>query len=470
MDWKKYENEIFEAFKAAYPNAKISFNQKIVGRYSKIERQIDVLIEGRIAGKKIRLVIDGKYYSKKIDVKEVDSFISMVEDIDAVQGILVTSKGYSEGAINRAYYGPTDIELDILNFEELKQYQNFQAIPYSGQHGVIISAPFGWVIDGTKYPGYVATLYQRGNTHDSAVKSKEFMYVNIFTFNKKVKNLKDILELQKEETLLYHPKSTFEYTDFIERSDKKKTLLRKILRNEINIEEYTAFVEFDDFCVFCVLFTPEQLKAKNIRKLEYVIERLLSCNIVQDSITDVRIRDLRELLKMSESDQKKADILIEIAKTYRSIEDLDKATTAYKESLLIFPHNYGANLGLLEMGYNTSNRNNLIDTFYHLAPGNRQLCKDIVHLGVENNEIEFTEQLLLTKVNNQKDKEALGNIYFSLGELFCMIEKSAKALRYFKKAKENFSECFNEQHPAIEALNKAITELKMQNYGNDESS
>ena len=105
MDWRQYENEIFEAFKTAYPNAKISFNQKIIGRYSKIERQIDVLIEGRIAGKKIRLVIDGKYYSENIDVKEVDSFISMVEDIDAVQGILVTSKGYSEGAINRAYYG-----------------------------------------------------------------------------------------------------------------------------------------------------------------------------------------------------------------------------------------------------------------------------------------------------------------------------------------------------------------------------
>ena len=82
-DWRKYEKEIFDTFRRAYPDAKINYNQKILGRYSKIKRQIDVLIEGRIAGKKLRLIIDGKYYSENIDVKEVESFISMVEDVDA---------------------------------------------------------------------------------------------------------------------------------------------------------------------------------------------------------------------------------------------------------------------------------------------------------------------------------------------------------------------------------------------------
>ena len=163
MDWKKYETEIFENFKEAYPNTKISYNQEIVGRYSKVKRQIDVLIEGRIAGKKLRIVLDGKYYSKKIDVKQVDSFISMVEDIDAAQGILITSKGYSKAAINRAYYGPTDIELDILNFDELKQFQGFGGIVHSGWHGATFPAPFGWVLDGTRRVGSIANLYQRGN-------------------------------------------------------------------------------------------------------------------------------------------------------------------------------------------------------------------------------------------------------------------------------------------------------------------
>lgn len=146
MDWKKYEKEIFETFRQAYPDAKISYNQKVIGRYSKIERQIDVLIEGRIAGKKLRLIIDGKYYSENIDVKEVESFISMVEDVGAAQGILITSKGYSQAAINRAYYGPTDIELDILNFEELKQFQGFGGTITKGWHGAVIPAPLGGLL------------------------------------------------------------------------------------------------------------------------------------------------------------------------------------------------------------------------------------------------------------------------------------------------------------------------------------
>ena len=149
MDWKKYEQEIFETFRVFYPDAKITFNEKVVGRYSKIERQIDVLVEGRLAGTKIRLIIDAKYYSEKIDVKHVESFLGMADDTGAAQGILITSKGYSQAAINRAYYGPNNIELDILNFEELRRFQGFGGNIFKGCHGAIIPAPFGWILDGT---------------------------------------------------------------------------------------------------------------------------------------------------------------------------------------------------------------------------------------------------------------------------------------------------------------------------------
>ncbi|CAN5433083.1 hypothetical protein BH10ACI1_BH10ACI1_20150 [soil metagenome] len=46
MEWKKYEQEIYETFMEFYPDAKISYNQKLLGKYSKVKRQIDVLIEG----------------------------------------------------------------------------------------------------------------------------------------------------------------------------------------------------------------------------------------------------------------------------------------------------------------------------------------------------------------------------------------------------------------------------------------
>ena len=279
MDWRKYEFEIFDTFKRVYPNTTIKFNQKIKGRFSKVDRQIDILIEGRIAGKKFRLVIDGKYYSKKIDVTQVDSFISMVEDIEAVQGILITSRGYSKAAINRAYYGPSDIELDILNFDELKNFQCIQAIALNNMHGAIIPAPFGWIVDVEKRDLFIATIYQRGMSFDKATKESEFIYINIISYDEKTKSIDEVLDFNKKISLSNYSKPTFEVLPTIERVDHKKTILSKILRVDTKLEEYSAFIDFEVFCVICVLFTHKEVSSKNIRKLEYVIERLMPIEI-----------------------------------------------------------------------------------------------------------------------------------------------------------------------------------------------
>ena len=460
MNWKEYEEEIFENFRSAYPNTKISYNQKILGRYSKTERQIDVLIEGRIAGKKIRLVIDGKYYSENVDVKAVESFISMVEDIDAAQGILITSMGYSEAAINRAYNGPTDIELDILNFDELKQFQGFGGITYSGWHGAIIPAPFGWSVDGTKRQGSIANIYQRGKSYEQAAESGEFIYVNILSFDENLKSLDDVLKFHEENTKAYHPKATFEYSDTIDREDGNKTLLRKILREETHLEEYTGFVEFEEFCVFCVLFTPEQLRAKNIRKLEYVIERLIPMNVDLKSVATAKIGDLRQLIHKSDSAQEQSEMLSAIAEIHRDMKEFEDAEKVYKKSISLFSNNYRAHLGLMELGYNSTSRDELIANFYNLAPGNRQICDDLVRLGIKNKQIEYTEKLLLDKtVSENGNFESLGNIYFSLADLFYTEESIETSLKYFKLAKENFEKCFDKNHSALSSTVEAINEI-----------
>ena len=147
MNWKKYEIEILTYFQETYPETTITFDKRIIGKYSKVERQIDIFIEGEIAGYEIKIVVDCKYFSKNIDVKHIESFCSMVEDVDAHQGVLITKKGYSKAAINRAYYGNQKVELDIINFDKIKESQAFEAIPYVGDFSVIIPAPFGWVLD-----------------------------------------------------------------------------------------------------------------------------------------------------------------------------------------------------------------------------------------------------------------------------------------------------------------------------------
>lgn len=413
MDWKKYEEEIFENFRHAYPDAKISFNQKILGRYSKIERQIDVLIEGRIAGKNFRLIIDGKYYSKNIDVKEVESFLGMIKDVDAVQGLLITSRGYSQAAINRAYYDPDDIELDVLNFKELKQFQGFGGQIYSGWYGAVIPAPFGWVLDGTRREGSLATLYQRGRSFEEAVQNGEFIYVNIFAYDENITNMDDVLKFHEGGTLLHHPNATFEYRGSIERYDGRKTLLRKIRRDETHLHEYSGFVSFEKFCVFCVLLTPEELSSKNIRKLEYCLERIIPVDVDLPSVAATQIAFREQYLEEAESVQEKAEILIGIAQIYRDMKDIDKAKEIYLKSIEIFPENYGARVDLLELGFNTEDRERLINDLYNLSPGNLQICDALVRICIENDEPTLLEEFFLEKVEAHKgDFEKLGNITF----------------------------------------------------------
>ena len=109
MYWKTYEKEIHENLSILYPGASIRRNVQLLGQYSKGSRQIDVLIEDEIAGFRTRIVVDGKYFARRVDVTQVDCFIGLLEDVGATHGLLVTPKGYSEAVMRRAHNYPKNI-------------------------------------------------------------------------------------------------------------------------------------------------------------------------------------------------------------------------------------------------------------------------------------------------------------------------------------------------------------------------
>jgi len=278
MDWKKYEKEIFELLSDDFPEAQIGHNVSIEGRYSKVDRQIDILIEDYVAGNRLSIIIDPKFFSEKVDVKDVETFIGMVQDIGAHKGILITQKGYTQGAINRAYNDPGDIELDILNFEELKAFQASVAIPYAGNIGVVLPAPFGWVIDGRKTESWVACMYQRGLDLDKALKKHEFMYVQFWDRKGDSFDLDDLIKHQEQYTKESFPSATFEYRSTIRRNDAR-TRLRIASIETYPGPEVTGFIEFKDFIFFCVLLTVEKMSRKNIRKLENILLKVVPISI-----------------------------------------------------------------------------------------------------------------------------------------------------------------------------------------------
>lgn len=281
MDWKKYEETIHEYLTMQYPKVNILHNQILVGKISRSDRQIDILIDETIAGHRIKIIIDSKCYKNtKIDVKDVESFLGMLADCEAHKGILITTKGYTKGAINRAFYENTkELELDILNFKDLKQFDGFGAIIYRGNCGAIISAPFGWIIDGARnHPVFLAAFYQRGMDIISAAKNKEFIYSNIEIKSDITKTTKDFLDFQENYTKKKLPDSKIEYEKKII-NNERTIILREISHKEFNYREITGFIEFDNFIFYSVLITPKELYIKNIRKLEFILDRVIPLTV-----------------------------------------------------------------------------------------------------------------------------------------------------------------------------------------------
>lgn len=279
MDWQQYEREIEEQFREAYPSARITHDAKVVGKFSKVERQIDLLVEDQVADLTFRIVVDAKFRGRKIDVGDVEEFLGLTRDVEAHTGIMVALEGYTPAAVNRAYYDDLDLILDVLNLDELKAFQSPVAIPYAGDCGACVLAPFGWIIDATRRPHMLATLYQRGLSLEEAQRNDEWMYVNFWNKrNDEVNSLDTLLKHQEGYLLESSPDSEIRLLEgFSNQKVRAKTLIRRFRKKTWAGPEYTGFVDFEDFVFMCVLFTSDQLERKNLSKLRFVLREVFPC-------------------------------------------------------------------------------------------------------------------------------------------------------------------------------------------------
>lgn len=279
MNWKDYEKEVFEIFRSEYPEAQITFDAQKPGRYSKVNRQCDVLIEDYVAGNRMTIVVDAKFFGKNVDVKDVESFIGMLEDIGAHKGLLITQRGYSDAALNRAHNGPSDVELDVLSFKGLQAFQSHGAIPYAYDCGVLVPAPFGWVIDGRKSPTWLAVIYQQGRTLDEALESTEFMYVNFWDRRKDGDSIDELITHQSAMLKEADAEAHIELVPTIRRTDARVVLRKAVLPSYGGAVEYAGYVEFERFIFFCILLTKENVEKRNVRKLENILSRVSEIHV-----------------------------------------------------------------------------------------------------------------------------------------------------------------------------------------------
>jgi hypothetical protein len=274
MDWKQYEDEIFEHFRKEFPKAKIVKNAHVLGRYSQVDRQVDILIDDTIAGFEVRIAIDAKHHTRPLDVTDIEAFLGFCSDIGAHKGVMVSLNGYTKAAANRAHYDDSDIELDALPFGELKRFQAFCALPYAGGYGVALPAPFGWIIDGSRPKGLIAALYQRGLDLEQAQRANEWMYVNFWIREGEVNTLEKLVVHQESYMLFRYPQAKIAYRDGPERK-VGTTKIRCFEEKSYPAPEYTGFVEFEQFIFFCVMYTPREFVNRNLRKLNAILKAVV---------------------------------------------------------------------------------------------------------------------------------------------------------------------------------------------------
>jgi len=98
------------------PAADVLHNVKMLGRRTGTNRQIDVLVREKIGQYTINIVIDCKDYKHRVDVKGVEEFAGLLDDVGAQKGVLVCPAGFSETAKARAaglqidLYSPVDTD------------------------------------------------------------------------------------------------------------------------------------------------------------------------------------------------------------------------------------------------------------------------------------------------------------------------------------------------------------------------
>lgn len=461
--WRNYEKEIHEIFSQMYPEAEIVHNTSLTGRYSKTSRQIDILITDYAAGEKITIVVDGKYYGKHIDVKEVESFLAMLMDTGADKGLLITTKGYSKAAIRRAHHDPARIELDILNFDDLQKFQGFLAIPYSGKHGVVLPSPFGWVIDATRTEHALANLYQRGLTLDKAQAQSEWMYVNIFDKTREIDNLDAFLQHQEIPIRTHEPKAEITYSSTVKRQ-RQNTRLRKIVTPSYPSPEFTGFVEFDEFFFFCVLFSPEELTEKNLKKLQYILAKVQPIEIDVKSALESRLKRAEALFNKTVDVEEKADILIMQGHYLKELKKYKLSETKYNASIKLLSTSYGAWRGKIELYLllkkKVSEIQDTINSFFELGPTNPTVCRDLVNLFDEFKRRKDLIAMFKKKIKHYKNlPEAQGNISYHLGQYLSWYGEVKEARVHFEAARVFFKKSVKNDHIVFAAIDEHLRSL-----------
>ncbi|MCX4676190.1 restriction endonuclease [Streptomyces sp. NBC_01433] len=100
-DWRGFEEVVTRRVADLDSAATVTHNARLKGRLSGIERQIDVLVTGKLAGTQIKIVFECKRYERSVGLVTVEEFIGKLHDLEADRGALCVFGGITAPALSR---------------------------------------------------------------------------------------------------------------------------------------------------------------------------------------------------------------------------------------------------------------------------------------------------------------------------------------------------------------------------------
>lgn len=100
--WKKFEKLVAGIHKMKEQGAEVVFDDKIVGKRTGEERQVDVSVRFRHGYYEYLIIIECKDYKKKVSVDKVEALRTKMEDVGADKGVMVSTNGFQKGAVKAA--------------------------------------------------------------------------------------------------------------------------------------------------------------------------------------------------------------------------------------------------------------------------------------------------------------------------------------------------------------------------------
>lgn len=107
IDWKDFELFVTEMYKHS-DEVVVQHNVTEIGK-SNAKRQIDVLVTQKTKLHTLKILVECKFWKDKVDRPVIDVLAAAIEDLNAAKGVIFTTVGYEDGAIQYAKNKNIDI-------------------------------------------------------------------------------------------------------------------------------------------------------------------------------------------------------------------------------------------------------------------------------------------------------------------------------------------------------------------------